>query len=120
MNPNTLLRNAVLAAAILLSVAAAGGQPVDPPPSRVVSYADLNLNTSAGVRALYRRIEHMADRVCELPRETRQLKNWTDLAACKAGATERAVRLVNLPALDDLHVARSGRRLAPAQVTSTR
>ena len=120
MNTNSILRCTALVAAILTSATVIAADPIDAPPNGLVSFADLKLDSHAGIRALYRRIEAMADRVCEVPRETRQLKNWSDLKTCRAGATERAVRLVNLPALDDLHLARVGRRDAPAQVSRAR
>jgi len=102
--------------AMAAGTAMAGDPPPEANPSAVVSFSDLNLDTAAGVATLYRRIEHSADQVCEIPRETHQLKITMDLKACKARATDNAVRLVNLPALTSLHVARTGRSISPAQV----
>ena len=115
---STLCRAALVTAFLAATTAIAAG--VEGTPARVVSFADLNLDTPSGVRVLYRRIEHMADRVCELPRETRQLRMDTDLKACRAAATERAVRLVNLPALDALHLAKAGRSTSPVQFAKAR
>ena len=116
MNPIKTLGCATLLLVGMVSGTVTAGDLAEGSPSTVVSFSDLNLSTAAGVATLYRRIEHSADQVCEIPRETHQLKITMDLKACKASATEKAVRLVNLPALTSLHVARTGHASPPVQV----
>ena len=84
-------------------------------PMTTVKYADLNLSTSSGVAALYQRIERAATEVCQLPQGTRQLKLETELKACRAEATDRAVGQANLPKLSAMHFAKTGRPAGPAQ-----
>jgi UrcA family protein len=64
-----------------------------PPPgtaaSRVVSYADLNLGTTAGQQALQRRIAAAARSVCA-PLDGLPLKQAAEYRACVAQATARA------------------------------
>jgi len=108
MNFSTIYRCATVLFASIVSAAAIAGD-TDPKPSNAVNFADLNLNSPAGVSALYQRIERAADRVCELPRETHQLKIEFDLKTCKSQATDRAVFQLGLPALSALHRAKTGR-----------
>lgn len=69
MNTNTLRNNRNLVmtvAAVLLAagtVARANEVAADVP-ARTVHYADLNLNTDAGVAVLYKRIRNAAEAVC--------------------------------------------------------
>lgn len=64
--PNTRSRNtraalALLATAVFLPLAAQAGEPVE---TRVVSFADLNLSTKAGLETMYARLEAAARDVC--------------------------------------------------------
>jgi UrcA family protein len=104
---------AVLASAV--SLADAG-----PTPVTTVKYADLNLSTSAGVAALYQRIERAAIEVCQLPQGTRQLKLEAELRACRADATDRAVGQANQPKLSAMHFAKTGRQVGAAQYADRR
>ena len=58
-------------------------------PSRVVSYADLNLGTTAGQQALQRRIAAAARSVCA-PLDGLPLKQAAEYRACVAQPTARA------------------------------
>jgi UrcA family protein len=89
-------------------------------PLTTVKYADLNLTTSAGLAALYQRIERAAVEVCELPQGTRQLKLESELKACRAKAIDRAVGQTNLPKLSAMHFARTGRQVDSAQYADRR
>lgn len=107
---------AVLTALLCGSVLAS--PPADP--TKTVNYEDLNLRTTAGVNALYQRIEKAANEVCQLPKGTQQLKLESELKACKADATDRAVMQANLQALTSLHLARTGRQVDPGRYADRR
>ncbi len=104
--------------AILCSAACLADTP--PAPMATVKYADLNLATSSGVAALYQRIERAAAQVCQLPQGTHQLKLESELKACRAEATDRAVGHANLPTLSAMHFARTGRQIGPGQYADRR
>ena len=113
MNRFPLFRcTAAVLAALLSGVVSA-----TPPeyPSKTVSYEDLNLQSKAGIAALYRRIEVAARKVCDQPYGALQLKLRADIDACKADATDQAVLQANLPALSALHLARTGRKMGAPQ-----
>jgi UrcA family protein len=120
MNLKTTFGCATLVLASIVSGTAIASDTATEPPMSAVSFADLNLNSAAGVATLYRRIEHAANQVCDYPRETRQIKITVDLRTCKARATERAVLQVGSPALSALHVSRTGRVEKPVQVADQR
>jgi UrcA family protein len=118
MKSSNLIRcAAVLIATLGCGTALAAGPAA---PSKTVSHADLNLDSSAGVAALYQRIERAAVEVCQLPRGTQLLKIETEIKSCRAGAVDRAVLQANLPALSALHVARTGRKVDNAQYADRR
>jgi UrcA family protein len=89
-------------------------------PSKSLSYADLNLGSPAGIAALYQRIKRAAVEVCDMPQGTRQLKIESQLKACRADAIDRAIVSANLPRLNSLHLAKTGRSVGPGQVADRR
>ena len=99
-------------AAALLALAASFGAlssasaatPDNSGPSVTVRYADLNLSTDAGSRALYHRIAHAAKLVCPTD-DIRDLSRLFIARACQEAAIERAVLLVNNPQLAAAHAA---------------
>lgn len=112
----TFLATALLAAAI--SPDATAEPAPEAPPTQVVSFAELNLNSPTGVATLYRRIQKAADKVCAFPPPGRQLSRVEERNACNARATERAVVLVGVPALTAMHRAKSGRDFRSPQVAT--
>jgi UrcA family protein len=116
-------RNTFLGTA-LLSAVFGGSAIAEPmlvsPPSEVVSYAELNLQSTVGVASLYRRIQKAADKVCEFPPAARQLSLVEVRKSCKARATERAVMQVDVPALSALHLAKTRSVGSAAQVASNK
>jgi UrcA family protein len=76
-------------------------------PSRVVNFADLDLTRSAGVAALYARIQLAARHVCE-PVVPRDLGSEQRGRACAAHAVEQAVADVNAPQLTSYHQEKQG------------
>jgi UrcA family protein len=59
--------------------------------SVTVSYADLNLNRSEGLKALHSRIENAAKRVCHLNEGTLSLKASIDRNQCFHETMEKAI-----------------------------
>jgi UrcA family protein len=99
----------------LIAVAMLGGQAfADGPPSQghstVVKFGDLNLDSSQGVAALYRRIHNAAMKVCGLPsgdelfREVRAQEN-----KCVVDAEVRAIGHINNVALEAYYSKKTGR-----------
>jgi len=71
---------------------------------RVVRVADLNLNDSDGVEALYRRIQLAANAVCAWPGPV--APEWWRLSkTCTDQATAQAVTAVGNPALTNRYLA---------------
>ena len=69
--------------------------------SRVVNYADLNLETDAGARTLYKRLNGAARQVCHEDEvdSSRELYRYSQFRWCYNGAMQRAVHDVNSPRL---------------------
>jgi UrcA family protein len=93
-----------LACVLVASNAHAGGQGR----SETVSFADLDLSTSAGVEALYGRIHAAARHVCTEPSE--QLR---DYMACVSKAEGEAVGKVNRPLLTAFYQKKTGKNPEP-------
>jgi UrcA family protein len=95
-------------AALAVTTASFAAPYSDAPRSVTVRYDDLNLATSAGVDALYRRISTAARAVC--PDEySRDLAVVAANQRCRANAIANAVREVNNPQLALVHAARTFR-----------
>jgi UrcA family protein len=105
---NTTIQNTARAAAFLLCGAIAlctvqvTAQAADAgPPSKTVSYADLDISKPAGAKVLYRRIVRAANEVCELTGfysfGATQVMNH-----CIDYAIDNAVKGVGSPALSAL------------------
>lgn len=92
----------IVALAIALS-GVASADPVEPRTSRVVRFADLNLNSREGAEALYRRIASAASSMCGVSAGMRTLGVSAIMAArvrqCEDDAILRAVRQINAPML---------------------
>lgn len=73
-------------------------------PSKRVSYADLDLNSAAGVRVLLHRLKWAAAEVCA-PLEGWELRQNRSWHACYAHALADGVRQVNHPMLTVLYHA---------------
>lgn len=93
----------------------------DEPLHHKVSYADLNLNTTAGVKALYSRIEHAADRVCKpYAAPERDLSRTRDYRGCMKTAIDGAVAEVRVPQLSQYVAELSQRNRRPVTTTARR
>jgi UrcA family protein len=77
-------------------------------PSVAVSYEDLNLNTSAGVDALYARLRAASRSVCDVG-QRRALGDVMASRSCYRQVLETAVGNANLPTLTARHRIESAR-----------
>ena len=73
-------------------------------PSRVVRFADLNLQSREGIRALYSRIRTAAQDVCE-PVYFRVARSNISQRRCQERAIEQAVAAVRSDSLTAFHVS---------------
>jgi UrcA family protein len=80
---------------------------LDEQSSRVVRYADLDLNRASGVVTLYSRINSAAREVCE-PLDVLMVKLLRERFDCRQDAIARAVSQVNSPALTSYYLAKTG------------
>jgi UrcA family protein len=95
-NMNFLARSALMLVACILlaSNASADDQIVR---TVTVTYTDLNVDTPAGVQALYGRIHSAAKRVCF--DSSKHLEDQVAVDACAERAEAQAVKKLNLPTL---------------------
>ena len=93
-------------ALITLASAAAGANPhEDEIRSEKVNFADLNVNTLAGVNVLYDRITKAARLVCAPADE---FAHKSEYAQCCQTAVDAAIAKVNNPLLSAVHQNRKG------------
>lgn len=77
------------------------------PPSKTVSYSELNLQSAAGVQALYARLHAAARQVCA-EQDGRSLREHIAYSSCVNSSLERAVRDLRNDAVLALHSEKSG------------
>lgn len=109
---------ALAATALAFVGSAAVAAPVTQAREVTVNYADLNLESAAGVEALYARIRAAAKQVCG----TAQLNDFyaqADMRACRETAIANAIAKVDNAALAARHANRPEARYAQAD-TGTR
>lgn len=112
-----LTGSALLGALTAISnVSAAGEAPT--PPQVVVHFADLNISTSQGAEALYRRIHGAAGTVCSRMYPSTEAYRWHK-DSCLQNLIADAVTKVNEPALSALFASKYGMS-APIVVASAR
>jgi UrcA family protein len=101
----TKLRAAIYCLCAAASMNALGAaSAADTPPTRRVSYADLDISKPAGAKVLYRRIDAAAHRVCVF--DARMDPGIAQRQrACIKQAIDNAVKSVNSAALTELHAA---------------
>jgi len=89
-------------AALAVTTVGSAAAPRDEAPSVTVRYDDLNLASTAGVDALYRRISSAASAVCR-DEHTRDLTLQAAVEHCRANAIAQAVAEVKNPQLAVVH-----------------
>ncbi len=99
MRYNVVLLAATAAAALALTSgpARAGPAATDEPRSLTVRFADLNLASEAGARALLARLHAAADEVCAGPPDLRELERTSRYHGCVNDTVERALRQIRSP-----------------------
>jgi len=102
----------VTACGVLLATVASGDDSDGRPLTKVVSYADLDLDRQAGTEVLYRRIRLAAREVCG-PVDQRVLPQAMAWRTCVAEAIERAINEIDKPVLSEYHLARTGKAAKP-------
>jgi UrcA family protein len=98
---------AAIACAVALTTPAMADRSDGEALTKVVSYADLNLNGEAGARVLHGRLRMAATQVCAPLRGTtlREKSNWRE---CFDPALARSVAKVDEPMLTAYHLSREG------------
>jgi len=99
------VRLAVISAAIAILGCAGTGAPAraDEPIRIDVSYADLNIKSAAGQRALYGRLKSAAQRACAPLDDGRHSPTSFRFQGCCQTALDSAVANINQPALTAMH-----------------
>ena len=99
---------AAIACGIALTTPATAAQSDGEPLTKVVSYADLNLNGQPGARALYGRLQKAAAQVCAPFKgdSLREKANWRE---CFSQALARSVAKIDEPLLTAYHLSRTGK-----------
>jgi UrcA family protein len=96
--------------ALFMAESAVAGVAAQVPPSVTVRYSDLNLDSTAGVTSLYKRIEDAATEVCrpvEGPQSVSRVL-WSAWNKCFHHAITDAVRAVHNDKLGAYHWQRVG------------
>lgn len=98
---------AAIACGVALTTPAMADQSDGEALTKVVNYADLNLNGEAGARVLHGRLRMAATQVCAPFRGTtlREKTNWRE---CFDPALARSVAKVDEPMLTAYHLSREG------------
>ena len=106
---------AAIACGVALSMPAMADQSDGEPLTKIVSYADLNLNSEPGARTLYGRLRTAASQVCSPLRgvSLRERTNWRE---CFDPALARSVAKVDEPMLTAYHLSRTGATEPPSRV----
>ena len=105
---NTMFGAAVLCASMLIGASAFADTSINPVPAETVKFSELNLNSPAGVAALYARIHAAASRVCTSG--SRDLSRYREEKACINEAEARAAKGVNVDGVTAYFEMKSGRK----------
>jgi UrcA family protein len=107
-------------AAICVATAAMGAHADEPnAPTRTVHYADLNLDTPAGISVLYKRIRNAAEEVCG-DVNSRRLEEAAAARACVDHAVNVSVHAVNNVNLTNEYKAHVGAAQESINLAATR
>ncbi len=101
----------VAAAIMVLAPLASQAGDLNALPQVRVSFADLNLDTAAGVNTLYTRVARAADVVC--PADSQELSRHVAYKSCASKAIGDAVRNASIPALSQLYTDKTGISVGP-------
>jgi UrcA family protein len=101
IHPSSFWSVAFASVACLLGAAPAPAADPSGLRSETVNYRDLNLSTIEGATALYRRIRHAANSVCDEPGAG--VTRYQEWKSCYQAAIADAVAKVNSPLLTSVH-----------------
>lgn len=107
---NTMFGAAVLCASMIIGGSAFADMSINPAPAEIVKFHELNLNSPAGVAALYARIHAAAVRVCTSG--SRDLSRSREEKVCVNEAEALAVKDVNVDGVTAYFEIKSGRKPA--------
>lgn len=99
---HSVIAASLMALVCAVSAGAAQASEQFQPLTRIVSYADLNLDSAAGAKALYGRLHNAAHYVCS-PYDGREMRLLSRWEACVNSAIAAAVVQINKPMLTALH-----------------
>jgi UrcA family protein len=106
---------AAVACGIALTTTATADQSNGEPLTKVVSYADLNLNGEPGARTLYGRLRMAATQVCAPFRGDSLRERWC-WSECFHPALARSVAQIDEPMLTAYHLSRTVKTESPPRV----
>jgi UrcA family protein len=106
---------AAIACGVALTTPATADQSNGAPLTKVVSYADLNVNGEAGARTLHGRLRMAAAQVCA-PLRGNSLRERTNYQECFTPALARSVAKVDEPMLTAYHLSQTGTTEPPSRV----
>jgi UrcA family protein len=106
---------AAMACGIAVTTPATADQNDGEPLTKVVSYADLNLNGEPGAQTLYGRLRMAATQVCT-PFRGNSLSERTHWSECFNLALARSVAEIDAPMLTAYHLSRTGNTEPPSRV----
>ena len=109
---------AIVCGITLMTAPARAGEG-DGPLTKVVRFADLNLNGEAGVQTLYGRLRMAATQVCA-PFTGNTLREKTQWHECFDPALARSVATIDELRLTAYHLSRAGSTEPPSQVAKDR
>ena len=108
------LRNALATMALGLAATCASGAPIDAPPTKTVSFAELDVTNSDGANKLFRRLRAAAKEVCS-SLDGKMTAQRSRYRACVDTALANAVESVNLPLV---YVAAEAAGVKPIRVAA--
>ena len=106
---------AAIACGSVLTTPAKADQRDGEPLTKIVSYADLNLNGEPGAQTLYGRLRMAATQVCT-PFRGNSLRERTHWSECFNLALARSVAQIDAPVLTAYHLSRTGNTEPPSRV----
>jgi len=106
---------AAIACGIASTTPAMADQRDGEPLTKVVSYADLNLNGEPGARTLYGRLRMAATQVCA-PFRGDSLREKTNWRECIEPALARSVAEIDAPVLTAYYLRQTGKTEPPSRV----
>jgi UrcA family protein len=115
MNNRFHMALAAIACGIALTTPVTADQSDGEPLTKVVIYADLNLNGAAGAQVLYGRLRMAAAQVCA-PFKGDSLREKTKWRECFGQALARSVAQIDEPVLTAYHLSRTDKTEPPSQV----